>query len=399
MNGPLSICFVSQEYPEETGWGGIATYTYEAAHGLAKRGHQVTVVSRAVSGKKVYEEPDGVRVHRILPSVTFSQLPFLWRLNRIWEGYRLEVSKVLGEILNKASIDILETPDTGAELVAFQMLHAKKPPVVVRLHSADKIASVLRRKKNFCGRLDDFSEMRMMQNASALSAPSEAAVAGRDPGFDLPEKPKAVIYNPVNTERFAPVEHGQKNTEILYLGRVDSLKGADILVRAIPEISKAFPDVRFTFAGAGMGKFDDTPPEKMLSAWLSKEFHGRVRFLNRIPHDEIPGLYASAAVCAVPSRWEQFGYSCAEAMAAGKAVVASRVGALPEIIEDGVSGILVPPADPSALAAAVIRVLKDASLGAALGKAARERIVKKFSCDVVLPQLETFYRKVILAAR
>lgn len=395
----FSIGFVSQEYPEETGWGGIGTYTHEAAHGLAKRGHKITVISRALSSRKTYEESDGVHVYRILPSLNPGKLPFFWRLNRFWEGYRFEVSKTLGELMRKIPLDILETPDTGAELLAFQILHRKKPPVVVRLHSADRIAGVFSGRKKWRDYINHAAEIQMMRRASAISAPSEAAVSGQDPKFSLPQKPCAVIYNPVNTDLFRPVVTGSKNSlfEILYLGRMEELKGADILMQAIPEICKNIPEARITFAGAGMGKSDDAPPERMIAAWLPKELHGRVRILKRIPHEELTEIYAQAAICVVPSRWEQFGYSCAEAMASGKAVIASRAGALPELIEDGVSGILIPPADPAALAEAVGRLFKDAPLRKSLGEAARRRAVENFSYDVVLPQHETFYRNIILA--
>src|SRR5262245_29235556 len=83
----LSICFVSQDYPEETGWGGIGTYTYEMAHGLARAGHKIVIVSRALTDAQHYFEADGVEVFRILPSVNLDSTPVVWRLNRWWEGY------------------------------------------------------------------------------------------------------------------------------------------------------------------------------------------------------------------------------------------------------------------------------------------------------------------------
>src|SRR2546425_10461353 len=103
----LNICFVSQEYPAETGWGGIGTYTYEMARGLARAGHQVIVVSRALDHPQHYFEDDGVEVYRIVPSLNLDSSPVLWRLNKWWEGYRLAVAIKLKQILRQERIDII----------------------------------------------------------------------------------------------------------------------------------------------------------------------------------------------------------------------------------------------------------------------------------------------------
>src|SRR4029079_19835948 len=82
----MHICYISQEYPPETGWGGSGSYTYEMAHALARRGHRVTVISRATHEESV-RRSDGVEVHRVSPSPRWDNVPALWRLNRIWPGF------------------------------------------------------------------------------------------------------------------------------------------------------------------------------------------------------------------------------------------------------------------------------------------------------------------------
>src|SRR5205814_5815094 len=104
-----------------------------------------------------------------------------------------------------------------------------------------------------------------------------------------------------------------------------------------------------------------------------------------VPHDELGRLYDEAAVVACPSRREGFGVACLEAMAHGKAVVASAVGGLTELVVDGETGVLVPPQDVGALRAALVRVLADAGLRATLGAAGRARARERFSWDVVVP--------------
>src|SRR6266851_4763192 len=134
----MQICFVSQEYPEETGWGGIGTYTFEMAHALARTGHKAIVVSRALSHPQHYFEDDGVEVYRILPSLDLASTPVLWRLNRWWEGYRLAVAIKLKQILRERKIDLIESPELHAEPLLHSLSHSK-PPLVVRLHSGSSV--------------------------------------------------------------------------------------------------------------------------------------------------------------------------------------------------------------------------------------------------------------------
>jgi glycosyltransferase involved in cell wall biosynthesis len=102
-----------------------------------------------------------------------------------------------------------------------------------------------------------------------------------------------------------------------------------------------------------------------------------------VPHDELQGLYARAAVVACPSRREGFGVACLEAMAHGRPVVATSVGGLRDLVVDGETGIVVPPRDPAALHAALTRLLGDRDLRRRLGSAGRERARSGFSWDAV----------------
>jgi glycosyltransferase involved in cell wall biosynthesis len=101
--------------------------------------------------------------------------------------------------------------------------------------------------------------------------------------------------------------------------------------------------------------------------------------LGAVPHAELLGLYARAAVVACPSHREGFGVACAEAMAHGRPVVASAVGGLLDLVVDGETGLVVPPGDVSGLRRALLRLLGDAELRARLGAAARVRARERFS--------------------
>jgi len=117
--------------------------------------------------------------------------------------------------------------------------------------------------------------------------------------------------------------------------------------------------------------------------------------LGFVPHDELERLYGRAAVVACPSHREGYGVVCAEAMAYGRPVVASAVGGLLDLVEDGVTGILVPPRNAVALRSALRRVLEDATLRRRLGDAARERARERLSWEKVTDATVAAYRAVL----
>ena len=146
--------------------------------------------------------------------------------------------------------------------------------------------------------------------------------------------------------------------EVLYVGRLSPEKG-------ILELVQATQGIKLTVAGDGP---------------LRAQVPGALGF---VPHHELPPLYERAAVVAVPSHREGFGVACAEAMAAGRPVVASAVGGLLDLVVDGETGLLVPPHNVGALRAALERLLGDAELCARMGAAGRERIREHFTWPAV----------------
>jgi glycosyltransferase involved in cell wall biosynthesis len=162
--------------------------------------------------------------------------------------------------------------------------------------------------------------------------------------------------------------------EILYAGRLSREKG-------ILELVAAARGLRLVVAGDG-------------------PLRGRVPgALGFVPHDELERLYARAAVVACPSHREGFGVVCAEAMAHGRAVVATPVGGHRDLVVDGETGLLVPPGDVGALRAALERLLADDGLRRRLGAAARERAREQLSWTAVTEATVRVYRDCVSGAR
>jgi glycosyltransferase involved in cell wall biosynthesis len=119
-----------------------------------------------------------------------------------------------------------------------------------------------------------------------------------------------------------------------------------------------------------------------------------VRLLGHVRWDQLAELYRSASVFVMPSFYETFGISVVEAMAFGLPVVATTAGGLPEVVENGVTGILVEPGDPQALSDALIQLLRDPDLRQRMSRAGQERVRAEFTVDQIAPQTLEIYESV-----
>jgi glycosyltransferase involved in cell wall biosynthesis len=174
---------------------------------------------------------------------------------------------------------------------------------------------------------------------------------------------------------------------VLFFGRIWDYKGLEFLIRAEPMISQAVPDARIVIAGKG----DDFEPYRRMM-----ERPDRFVVHNRhIPNEERDQLFREASVVVLPYIDASQSGVIPVAYSHGLAVVATRVGALAEAVDDGETGLLVPPRDPEALAAAVIQLLADPDRSRAMGAAGRQKLDAECSPRVVAEQTVDVYRSAI----
>jgi glycosyltransferase involved in cell wall biosynthesis len=170
------------------------------------------------------------------------------------------------------------------------------------------------------------------------------------------------------------------------LGRLDEVKGHLTLIEAASRIAKEFPSLSVRCAGSD--------PNGRLSALAARAMDlgldSRVRFLGRVPD---AGAFIDACRIGVvaSSGSEAVSRAALEWMRQGRPVVATRVGCLPDLVEDGETGLLVPPNDPAALADALARLLRDGALAAEMGRRGRERFLAQFSLDRFASETERVY--------
>jgi phosphatidylinositol alpha-mannosyltransferase len=195
-----------------------------------------------------------------------------------------------------------------------------------------------------------------------------------------------IVPNGADVELFAgaaPSPDLPEGRRVLFVNRLDPRKGFRVMVDAFRRLAGEAPDAVLVVAGDGA--------ERDAVDSLEPAVRDRVVMLGSVPHADLPPYHAaSEVVCAPAVGRESFGIVLVEAMAAGRPVVASDIPGYREVVQDGVEGVLVPPRDPDALAAAVLRLLRDPEASKNLGEAGRER-ARRYSWDTVVGDLEAIY--------
>jgi glycosyltransferase involved in cell wall biosynthesis len=203
-----------------------------------------------------------------------------------------------------------------------------------------------------------------------------------------PDARVACLPNPVSIPL---LQEGARANLILFLGKLEPAKGIFDLLEAVSQLRAAVPDVQLVCAGDG---------NRIAVARYAERLgiSDAVKFTGWVGPSGKRALLESAAVYALPSYDEGMPMSLLEAMAAGVPAVASPVGGIPEVLVDGVSGLLAAPGDVTTLTRLLRKLLIDRSLGARIGAAGRESVRLRFAPERTLPQLEELYADVGLRA-
>jgi len=216
--------------------------------------------------------------------------------------------------------------------------------------------------------------------------------------YKVNEETIHVIYNCISTERFNPRVEGNEIRRkygltdaptVLYLGRLAPYKGVHYLIKAIPLILQVKPEAKFLIAGSRRYDMLDLP--RMAESLGVRE---SVIFTGFVPDKLVPKFYACCDLFCYPSLWEGFGLPVAEAGATGKPVVAFRMCAIPEVVEDKSTGLLVEP-DHTQLAEAVIALLEDEKMRIKMGQEARNRVSQLFSWRGMVEKTLGVYEEVL----
>lgn len=367
--------------------GGVEELTRQLAHALARRGHRVVVVTqRWPRDLPAYEEFEGLPVHRVAFVAAPQGLDLrALKARALWNKRRREAEIETARIVRESDAELVHIQCAGPNAYyAHHAARALKLPLVLSAQGELTMdAAGLYQKSGWMrGVLRE-----ILGDAARVTACSRNALDDVE-NFAAPIAllPRAsVIYNGISLADFAavPNAHQPHRPYVFAMGRFVPQKGFDVLLQAWKRAD--LRDFDLILAGDG--------PEKAALQTLARDCDN-VHFWGRADRADVVRLLCGCAWFVLPSRVEPQGIVNLEAMAAGRAVVASRTGGVPEIVLDGQTGVLVPPGHVEALASALREMAADAPRRAALGAAGLQR-AQAFDWDAIAAQYEAVYREAL----
>lgn len=401
---PLRICLMSQAYPPDQ-FEGVGRHTNLMARGLHTLGHTVHVV--ALGEREQVTHYDGAYVHRISYRLeryrSYRHLPRLCHLLNYSHAAHDKVKRL---ILND-DIQLVDSPVWQADgLITAQ---ADLLPVVVRPQTALRQIAALQRESDDDVRLVGNMEQVLINHAAFLVPNSRATAETLTRVYDVdPQSLRLAVVPhgivPVADEEFClrDPHHAPATPIVLYVGRLEKRKGILDLFGAIPRVLARYPQVRFVLAGRDNSRSDlfFQRAGSNYADYFARshpELADRVQFLGEVDDATLQALYRDCDLFVAPSLYESFGLIYLEAMNYGKAVIGCQVGGIPEVVDQGVTGLLVEPAAPAALAEAMLELLQSPRRLHDMGMAGRRRLLERFTHVQMAKGFEAIYRQVVQA--
>ncbi len=403
----LSLALYCPAWPPGDGSNGVVTYVGTIVPALQAQGHAVSVISssvaRAAPAEGIYGFDDYL-ASRTLPGRILDRL---MRLRGHEHAFNRMACRAIATAARRAvaerGVQILEMEETfGWPLGVRRRIPI---PIVVRLHGpwflngpangqlADPALDARVRREGLALRVAD-----------GITAPSLDVLERARAYYGLALEHAEVIPNPVPDA--PPAVHwdaaGADPETILFIGRFDLHKGGDLIIDAFRRVMQRTPRARLRFVGPDRGirggdrgwTIRDYAEDRIPGAWQS----GRFEWLGPQPHSALAGLRRTAALTVVCSRYETFGLTAAEAMSQGCPLVVSAAGALPEIVQDGVNGLVCRPGDPADLAEKVCLLLEHPDYAARL---AHQALIdsRRYNPGALAARSIDYYHGVIARAR
>ncbi|MDA4113038.1 MAG: glycosyltransferase family 4 protein [Thaumarchaeota archaeon] len=368
--------------------GGAEWYVYNVSRQLTLMGHEVHVFTAAgYNGKEApaSEVIEGINVHRFPMTIDWS--------------YRMKVWKGLGEALSAQPFDVIHTYDYAQPHSRVALKVAKKTDTGSTLTVFDVHSMIprtwykqfpMKLMEGYLGRGTLVSADKVLVRAPNLIPPLLKLGGEEGKMIVTPSGIRDESLGEFDVKAFRTKYEITGSPIILFLGRLNPLKGPQHLIEAAPSILREFPDAAFVFVGAEQSGYAETLRAQAAKLGVTSAVH----FLGPIyDFQEKMQAYASCTVFVLPTTYEGTSQAIFEAMSQAKPVVATNVGGIPYQITDGVDGFLVKYGDPQLLGAKIAELLRDPALAAELGRRAKER-VRANRYSILAANLEKIYEGV-----
>ena len=385
----MKICLMTTSYPlRPDHYAG--TFVHDLAARLVQRVHQPRVVAPHAAGALTDERIDGVEVRRFrymwpaaLESLAYNGgIPGNLKrrpVSTLAQALPFAAAFLAAGLSAARGCDLVHAHFAPTATVATVVARARRIPTVLTVHGTD-VRGV--GSKGPASALVRWGVLRC-DRIICVAQPLAESLAG----WGVDERRLTVIPNGIDAELFACAEPAAEGQRILFVGRLSPEKGIQHLIQAMPAVLAKFADAKLLLVGNGplLGEVRDQVTRLGLT--------DSVQFAGRQPRSAMPRWYGEATLVVLPSIQESFGVVLIEAMASGRAVVASRVGGIPEVLADGECGLLVPPGDSGQLAQAITRLLADEHERASLAAKGRARVEAIYRSEAVVDRLIDVYNE------
>ncbi len=396
----MKIILFSPTWPQYEDANGVVTYCANMKLALEKAGHSVIILTSRLE----MECDENVFEISYRPSLIKG---LIVRLREYFDpGYAQyfygsrAIAATLKKIKRKYKSYLMEIEESFgwhkyiAPCVNF--------PVVMRLHGTHFLNCKVAGKA-----MDQYDvnrirrERESFENALYVNSPSNWVIKKINQEYQKNWQTTAVFGNPIDVDglsSWCPDSFNEK--VLLFVVRLDRLKGGDIIIKAFAGVLSAYPDVRLVFAGPDSGVILDDGQvahmQDLLAINVQKDSRSQVLCLGKVDKKTIDALRVQSSIAITASRSEVFGYSVLESMAAGMPVFAPCVAGVAELFEDGVSGLYFLPENAESMTDKIVDLINDKSKAISLGQQSRLRVEREFSIDVIAKKVVSHYEKVII---
>lgn len=378
----MRIFMIAERYPPYV--GGAPYCVYQMSTGLGRLGHEIVVVTCSAPNAPERENVDGVEIQRI-PYWDFPRLKGVsFIVNSLRKSRRL---------VREDHPDIIHAHSGISGVVGYSCKKIALRPLVLTFHGLifpDTLTS----------KISLTVDRYVTHRADFITFDSRPMQEHFVKEFDLAWEKTCYIPNAVDTDLFKPMNVDRKAWGInerdiclLYVGRLVKMKGLQILLESFKEANREVEMLKLLIVGDGPLR------DELVEKTREYELVDRVLFLGPIPPNKLPSIYAASDIAVLPSAYEGLSRMLLEAMACGKAVIASDIPANRELITDGQDGFLVAPLAPSSFKGAIVKLALNEGLRESLGKKAREKVSSGYSTSYRISRILDVYQKVLPASK
>ena len=393
----VEVCFVSPEYLPLS--GGTGSYVYYLSKELIKNGYTTSVVTG-------YGESKDIKINNqqrafflktfkapIIRSFLFAGTAFQ-KLKKINDKISVDITHI-----NLPLVPSFAVPKNfGKTLITTVHSTWKGEAEAIRNEPYSRLNSNERFMVSF-NRVLRFFEEQTLERSNKLIAVSDFTRRELLKYYNVKEDKIRVIHNGVDIKKFSPPEDkakvkqelgfSNKNLNILSVGRLYARKGLFTLIKSVSIVAKKYRNVKLIISGKGQSN----EMKKLVDYAEKLGIRSNILFTGYFPDAKLPKLYQAADIFAFSTFYENLPFAVLEALSSRLPVVTTNVGGIPEMIEDGKNGFLVPPANSAALSDRIIYLIENPAADSEMANQARKTVENRFDWRLIVKKVLKVYRE------